>query len=276
MAGADRQARLMAFGKASIDAETRSRIVERDEFPYRVEGIRRRTPTIVEVWLSPLAASMQYLPGEYVLLEDRDRRVEQRSYSIANAQRSDRQISLLVTRVPGGQASDWIHERLRAGDEVILTGPYGTFVADPASSAPCLYLAGGSGLAPMRALLEDALQSGLLRSLTLIFSARTEADVPDRELFVGWEAAHPDFRFIRTLTRGAGDDPHGRIPGILPEFCPDLSGYEVFIAGASGFVRACAIAAEALGSQRERTYTEPFFAEPQPWSGEAPRADEGG
>lgn len=259
----------------SFDLGTRSRIVERGEFPYRVEGIGPRTPTIVEVWLAPLAASMQYLPGEYVLLEDRDRRVEQRSYSIANAQRSDGQISLLVTRVQGGQASEWIHERLRSGDEVILAGPYGTFVADPASSAPCLYLAGGSGLAPMRALLEAALASSLQRSLTLIFSARTEADVLDRKLFVRWEAAHPNFRFIRTLTRGPGGNPRGRIPGLLPEICPDLSDCDVFIAGASGFVSGCAIAADALGAQRERTYTEPFFTEPQPWSGAAPRAGEG-
>ena len=105
--------------------------------------------------------------------------------------------------------------------------------------------------------------------------ARTEADVLDRELFVRWEAAHPNFRFIRTLTRGPGGDPHGRIPGILPELCPDLSDYDVFIAGASGFVRGCAIAADALGSKRKHTYTEPFFTEPQPWSGAAPRADEG-
>jgi CDP-4-dehydro-6-deoxyglucose reductase, E3 len=264
----------MRLGKASIDAETRSRVVDRDEFPYRVVGVWRRTATIVEVWLSPLAASMQYLPGEYVLLEDLDGRVEQRSYSIANAQRSDGQISLLVTRVPGGQASEWIHTSLHTGDEVILTGPYGTFVADPASSAPCLYLAAGSGLAPMRALLEGALQGGPWRSLTLIFSARTEADVLDRELFVGWEAAHPDFRFIRTLTRGAGGDPHGRIPAILPELCPELSGQEVFIAGASGFVRDCAITADALGAERERTHTEPFFAEPQAWSRAPLGADE--
>ncbi|HZK74231.1 MAG TPA: hypothetical protein VFD88_09535, partial [Clostridia bacterium] len=66
-----------------LDLRTQSRIFERDELPYRVQEIQRRTPTIVEVWLAPLAASMQYLPGEYVLLEDRDRRVEQRSYSIA-------------------------------------------------------------------------------------------------------------------------------------------------------------------------------------------------
>lgn len=259
----------------SVEPDPRARIFERDSLPYRVGEIQRRTPTIVEVWLAPLGEPMRYLPGEYVLLEDHDGRVEQRSYSIANAPRPDGSISLLVTRIQGGQASDWIHERLRPGDDVTLTGPYGTFIADPASDAPCLYLAGGSGAAPMRALLEAALGAVPRQSLTLIFSARTEADVLDSDLFVRWDAEHSNFRFIRTLTRGPGADPHGRIPDILPDICPDLADHEVFIAGVSGFVRACAIAADALGSRRERTHTEPFFTEPQPWSRAAPRADDG-
>jgi CDP-4-dehydro-6-deoxyglucose reductase, E3 len=117
-------------------------IPARDEAPYRVTGIERRTPTIVEVRMRPLAGRLQYLPGEFVLLEDADRTVPPRSYSIANPQRSDGLISVLVTRVAGGQTSGWVHDRLRPGDEVTVTGPYGTFVADPASAAPCLHLGG--------------------------------------------------------------------------------------------------------------------------------------
>jgi CDP-4-dehydro-6-deoxyglucose reductase, E3 len=225
----------------NVASDTYARV----EAPFRAAEIRQRTPTIVELALQPLAEAMQYLPGEYLLLEDDKRRIPQRSYSIANAPRADGSISLLVTRVPGGQASHWIHERLRPGDEVIATGPYGTFVADPASCAPCLYLAGGSGLAPMRALLQASLASGSARSLTLIFSARTEADVLDGDVFA----------------RGVGAEPHGHIPDVLAKFCPDLSGHEVFIAGAPGLVRSSAIAADVLGAPRAHVHTEPFFTE---------------
>jgi CDP-4-dehydro-6-deoxyglucose reductase, E3 len=232
-----------------------------DELRYLVAARRQRTPTIVELQLQPLGEPMQYLPGEYLLLEDEERRVEQRSYSIANAPRPDGSISLLITRVQAGQASGWIHGRLRPGDEVIATGPYGTFVADPASCAPCLYLAGGSGLAPIRALLQASLAGGPTRWLTLIFSARTEADMLDGDVFARWQAEHASFRFIRTLTGGAGAEPHGHIPDVLAEFCPDLSGHEVFIAGAAGLVSSCAIAVEALGVSPARLHTEPFFTE---------------
>lgn len=235
-------------------------IPERDESPFRVTGVERRTPTIVELWLRPLVKPLEYLPGEYVLLEDRDREVPPRSYSIANSPRPDGLFSLLVTEVAGGQTSGWVHHRLRRGDEVTISGPYGTFVAEPSSMAPCLYLAAGSGLAPIRALVEAALKTNRRRPLILVFSARTEADVLDHERFLGWQASYPDFRFIRTLTRGTGPDPHGRVPDVLPDLCPDLADHEVFMAGAPEFIRACASAAEALGAARERVHTEPFFA----------------
>ena len=232
-----------------------------DEVAYRVSAIAARTPTIVEVQLHPLAKPLEYLPGEFVLLEDRDRRVPPRSYSIANAPRPDGSISLLITRVPGGQTSAWVHDRLSTGDEVIVTGPYGTFVADPAPTAPCLHLAAGSGLAPIRALLEAALSATPRRTQTLVFSARTETDELDRDQFHSWRASYPNFRYVRTLTRGPSPGPRGRVPEILPDLCADLGGHEVFVAGAPGFVRACAFAAEALGASTERVHTEPFFGE---------------
>lgn len=129
-------------------------------------------------------------------------------------------------------------------------------------------MAAGSGLAPIRALIEGALSSGARRSLTLIFSARTEADVIDSARLERWQAEQPQFRFIRTLTSGAGPPPRGRIPALLPTLYTALSDHDLFIAGAPGFVLACAAAGDALGARRERVHTEVFFVEPQPWTGE--------
>ena len=234
-----------------------------DASPHRVVETEHLTPTILELWLRPLAGPLQYLPGEFVLLEDCHHRMPPRSYSIANAPRPDGLISLLVTRVQGGQTSRWVHEHLRVGDEVSVSGPYGTFVDDPRSAAPCLFLAAGSGLAPIRSLIEAALSTGARRSLTLIISAGTEADVIGRACFTSWEASHPQFQFMRTLTRADGPGLHGRIPAVLPAICGGLAEYDAFVAGAPGFVAACASAVEALGVRRGRVHTEEFFAEPR-------------
>ena len=233
------------------------------EAPYRVVSVEPRTTTILELWLRPLAGTLSFLPGEYVLLENRGAGIPPRSYSIANAPRPDGLISLFITRVPGGRTSTWIHERLNPGDDVCVDGPYGTFVDDPVTTAPSLFLAAGSGLAPMRALVEAALAAGRRRSVTLMFSARTEADVIDGERFVSWEQRHPRFRFVRTLTGTAGRPPTGRLPALLIHLGHDLGDHDVFIAGAPRFVAACAAAAYTLGAAPRRVHTEEFFVDPQ-------------
>jgi len=239
-----------------------------EQAPHRVVDVRACTPAIVEVWLEPLGDVLDYRPGQYVLLEDDAGTVAPRSFSVANAPRPDGRLSLLVTRVPGGQASTWVHERLVAGTQVLVSGPYGTFVDDPAATAPVLYLAGGSGLAPIRALLEAALPDPRRSALTLVFSARTRADVIDADRWATWQAREPRFRFVPTLTREPGPPPHGRIPTFLGEVAGDLGTGDVFIAGAAGFVADCAGAAMALGAPRARIHTEVFYGEPQPWSGQ--------
>ena len=95
----------------------------------------------------------------------------------------------------------------------------------------------------------------------MIVSGRPESDVIDRERFTGWQAAQPHFRFIRTLTRAAGPSPRGRIPSVLPALCGGLDHDDAFIAGAPGFVRACATAVTALGMPCASVHTEEFFAD---------------
>lgn len=229
-----------------------------DEARYQVCAIERVTATIVEAWLRPLAEQIDFQSGQYFLVEDVDRQVPPRSYSPANAPRPDGELSLLVTRVPGGSTSSWVHDQLRMGDELILSGPYGDFGGRQGSAAPGLYLAAGSGMAPIRALVETALKTAPERPATVVFSARTSADVLSRDLFLDWQTANRQFRFVAVLT---GEDRGMRVPDRLPEICPDLADYEVFIAGPPGFIRASASAAEALGAASERIHSEPFFAE---------------
>jgi CDP-4-dehydro-6-deoxyglucose reductase len=227
------------------------------EATYRVRSLEHPTDKVAELWLRPRSEAIEYHPGQYVLLEDSDRRIPQRSYSIANAPCADGRLSLLVTRT-GGRTSEWVHTSLRADHEVVVTGPYGDFGVDVRASAPRLYLAAGSGLAPLRALLQDALATAACPPQLLVFSARTEAEVIDRRQFLDAQAAHPSFTFAEVLTR-AGGARCPRIPALLGELCPNLVGRDVFIAGAPGFVRDCAAAGRALGATN--VHTELFFVD---------------
>lgn len=232
----------------------------RSDVTFEIVAATRQSEPIVELIARPCGEDpIEFQPGQYVLLEDLDHRLTPRSYSIANPPRPDGSLSFLVTRVPGGHLSPWIHDELKPGNRVSITGPFGTFTAEAESGGPVLYLAAGSGLAPIRALIEAGLESDPSRSRTIVFSARTEDDVIDRARFEAFDRDHPAFRFIRTLTRGGGPGPHGRVPGLVADLCGDLDGYDVYIAGGAGFVASCAVAVEASGARPKRTRTEPFF-----------------
>lgn len=244
------------------DGKETAAIPVRADLAFEVVRLERVTTSIVELQLAPShdSAGLDFRPGQYVLLTDTDYRLAPRSYSVANAPRLDRLLTLLVTRVDGGQMSTWIHDQLEPGDQVLLEGPYGSFTADPADRArPVLYLAAGSGLAPVRSLLEARLEGSLPAGpAALAFSARTENDVIGGERFAELGAAVPGFRFVRTLTRGDGQPPNARLPEQIAGLFGDLAGHDVFIAGAPGFVSACAEAAETAGAERARIRTEPF------------------
>ncbi|MGH3216558.1 MAG: FAD-binding oxidoreductase [Trebonia sp.] len=235
-----------------------------EDAEFTVTAKRQRTPVIAELLLSPAGPQLRYQPGQYVLVGDPGTELVVRSYSIANAPRRSGLISLLVTRVPGGQLSAWVHDVLRPGDRVLLSGPYGSLTAPPGESGPVLFLAGGSGLAPVRALAEAALRHRTRAPVVLFFSARTQQDLIDDERFRSWQRRNPGFRYLRTLTRADGSPAARRIPAILGGWFPDLSGWRVYIAGAPGFVTACAAAARARGARPGRVYTEEFFTEPRP------------
>ncbi|MDQ5882226.1 MAG: CDP-4-dehydro-6-deoxyglucose reductase, partial [Pseudomonadota bacterium] len=151
---------------------------------------------------------------------------------------------------------------LKVGDLVRLSGPYGTFIGDPAVDTPVLCIAAGSGLAPILSLAEAALRRGFSAPVALIFSARTKEDVYDQGLMAYWQMKYRNFRFIPTLTREqAPGMQHGHVPDILPKLFPDLSGHSIFAAGSPAFVDACVASAKTLGAKDELVHTEGFFSQ---------------
>lgn len=236
----------------------------REHLPYVVTDRIGRTPRIVELRLRPLGAPMRYWPGQYVQLGDAVAGAPPRSYSLANAPREDGELVLQVAQQEDGTTSRWVHETLKLGDMVKLSGPYGTFIGDPSVDTPVLCLAAGSGLAPILALSEAALKRGYKQPVTLMFSGREPADLYDAGVMAWWQAKHRGFKYLPTLTQPVGPEwggLRGRIPALLPTVFKDLSGHSVFVAGSPSFVDDCVAAAKALGAKPELIHTEGYFAQ---------------
>ncbi|HLS44172.1 MAG TPA: FAD-binding oxidoreductase [Ornithinicoccus sp.] len=242
------------------------RVGETGTYRYRVELLRVVSPVVLEVGLVPAGLPVPYRPGQYVLVGSAQGDVPERAYSVANAPRADGRVRLLVTRYAGGVTSGWIHRGLARGDEVLLTGPYGTLVADPTRDGPVLLLAAGCGVAPISAVAESLVTDRPDRRVTLCFSGRTSAHVLQRARFEAMQRRHAQFRYVVTLTRDRTAPWHRRLPDLLGKLVGDLTAWEVLIAGNENFVRACRAEVQALGAPAAAVRTEEFFADPVPWS----------
>jgi CDP-4-dehydro-6-deoxyglucose reductase, E3 len=129
--------------------------------------------------------------------------VLRRAYSIASAPDVEQpeRFEIAVTRVEdGGAASRALHE-LSAGACIAIDGPHGFFTREQQRDLPALFVGTGTGVCPLRAMIQDELRAGDGPRLTLLFGVRTEADILWRGEFEAWAAAHPRFSLHVTLSR---------------------------------------------------------------------------
>lgn len=239
-------------------------------FPPRQDALfvvvdkRSVAARVVELRLRPVGQALRYWPGQYVTLGDPCAGIPARAYSIANAPRPDGELTLYVARAERGVTSQWLHDRLNVGDNLKVSGAYGTFIGDPSADTPVLCLAAGTGLAPILSLAEAALRRGYRKPVTLLFSARGRADVYGQGLMAWWRTKHRNFDYKVTLTRESAEGYlSGRLDRVLPSLLPDLSRHSVFVAGSPEFVESCLGTIVRLGARDEWIHTEGFFAQQQ-------------
>jgi len=188
----------------------------------------------------PAAERLQFLAGQYIdiLMKDGKRR----SFSIANAPHNDEFIELHVRNIPGGAFTEHVFGQMKEKDMLRFEGPLGTFYLREDSDKPIVFVAGGTGFAPLKGILEHAFASGTLRQMVLYWGARSLQDLYMAELPGKWQQEHDNFTFIPVLS-----DPHpsdnwqGRTglvhEAVLADF-KDLSGYQVYACGAPAMVEA--------------------------------------
>lgn len=237
----------------------------REEVLFVLTDKRQIADRVVELRLRPVGQPIRYWPGQYVTIGNPRGNVPVRAYSISNAPRPDGELVLQVARSDTGVTSQWIQDSLQVGENLKISGAYGTFIGDPSVDTPVLCLAAGTGLAPILALAEAALRRGFKKPVTMVFSARTPEDVYGQGLMAWWRTKHRNFDYKITLTRGqAQGHLAGRIDAVLPTLFADLSKHTIFAAGSPEFVQTCVATVMKLGAKKELIHTEGFFAQQQP------------
>jgi CDP-4-dehydro-6-deoxyglucose reductase len=211
------------------------------KLPCRIEKIDKVAADVAIVSLKlPANDRLQYLAGQYVdfLLKDGRRR----SFSIATAPEDDALLDLHVRHVPGGYFSGQLFNEFKGREILRIEGPLGNFFLREDSDKPIILVAGGTGFAPIKAVIEHAFHHGTDRQMVLYWGVRSRADLYLPDLPAEWQRHHSNFSFIPVLSDPLPDD---RWPGrtgfvhkaVMTDFV-DLSGYQVYACGGPAMIDA--------------------------------------
>ena len=209
--------------------------------PARIEKLERLAPDVIALHLKlPASERLQFLAGQYIDILLKDGR--KRSFSLANAPHDDALLQLHVRHVPGGAFTDPLFSTMKVKDILRFNGPHGSFFLREDSDRPMILLAGGTGFAPIKAIVEHALAENCTREMVVYWGAKARADLYMDDLPRAWAAEHANLRYVPVLSEpAAGDAWTGRTglvhQAVMADF-PDLSGHQVYACGAPGMIEA--------------------------------------
>lgn len=223
-----------------------------------VVGHETRTPGIAVVTLRP-DQPYPFRAGQYTSLETPWWPRVWRHYSFASSPRSDGLLSFHVKAVPAGWVSSALVHRARPGDVVRLGPPAGSMTVDHSTDSGLLCLGGGTGIAPIKALIEDVAEHGRSRPVEVFYGARSGYDLYDLDTMLGLQSRHPWLSVRPVVSDGpaavsgratlpAGTEPPlaGQLPDVVRQYGP-WSAYDGYLSGPPGMIRSALDALRGAG-----------------------------
>ncbi|MEO8202345.1 MAG: FAD-binding oxidoreductase [Betaproteobacteria bacterium] len=227
----------------------------------RVESIERLAVEVIRLRISlPGNERIAFVAGQYIniILEDGQRR----AFSFANPPHASALIELHVRLIPGGRFTTHVFAAMKPGDSIEFEGPLGTFALHE-SARPILFVAGATGFAPIKSIVEDAFHRGIRRSMRLYWGVRRRSDLYLLDLAEGWQREHANFTFAPVLSEPDPQDAWAGRTGLvhtamLADF-PDLTGYEVYVCGSVKMVATAIPAFVTQGLTEDVCFSDAFL-----------------
>ena len=229
--------------------------------PARIEKLERLAPDVIELHLRlPAGERLQFLAGQYIEILLKDGR--RRSFSLANAPHDDAFLQLHIRHVPGGLFTDQAFSTMKVRDILRFNGPHGSFHLREDSPKPVILLAGGTGFAPIKAIVEHAIAEGCERPLHIYWGARSRSGLYLPALPEGWAAAHANIRYVPVLSEPEpGDGWEGRT-GLVHQAVAvnheNLADFQVYACGAPAMIDAARRDFVAAGLPAEEFFADAF------------------
>lgn len=232
--------------------------------PCRVHRMERLASDVIALHLRlPASERLQFLAGQYIEFILKDGR--RRAFSLANAPHDDGELEVHVRLVPGGEFTTQVFATMKEKDILRFQGPLGSFYLREDSDHPIIMVAGGTGFAPIKSLVEHAIHSGLQREMHIYWGARDQSGLYLAELPRQWAAAHAHIHYVPVLSDEAWPGRRGLVHQAVLEDFADLSAFHVYACGAPGMIDAARRDFLARGLGEEGFFADAFtFAPPGP------------
>lgn len=250
--------------EAEIEDDPDAENLPVEDYTGEVVRIESLTPTIKGIWLK-LDRPMHFQAGQYINLEVPALGGLSRAFSLANAPQEDNIVELNVRIVPGGQVTTWLHNELKVGETLKLTGPYGRFFVKKSANLPLIFMAGGSGLSSPKSMIEDLLNDHCELPITLVYGQRNRDELYYHDAFTALADKYPNFCYVPALSHEAEGSGWDGARGFVHEaakahFGNDFRGNKAYLCGPPAMIEAC-ITTLMQGRLFERDiYMEKFFS----------------
>jgi CDP-4-dehydro-6-deoxyglucose reductase, E3 len=209
--------------------------------PAKVQKLTRAAPDVMIIELKlPANERLQFFAGQYIEIVLKDGR--RRAFSLANAPHDDGCLQLHVRHVPGGQFTSHVFSTMKERDLLRINGPHGRFFLREDSGKPVVLVAGGTGFAPIKAIVEHMIAEKTFRPMAIYWGGRRYADLYLMQLAEQWALEHGHIRFVPVLSDAPENERWsgrtGFVHAAAVQDFPDLSGHQVYVCGSPAMVAA--------------------------------------
>jgi len=236
------------------------------EYTTRAAAMENLTHDIKQVLLELVdPAQIDFRAGQYIQMEvpanDLSAEPVYRAYSIASSPSDTGRLELEIRKVAKGIATTYVHETLQPGDTVRINGPYGSFYVRD-TDRDIIFIAGGSGMAPIKSMLLDLAEKRSTRGIRYFFGARGTEDLFLLSLMQELQQQLPGFVFIPALSHPDPKDnwtgEKGLITEVVGRQLTDNTAAEAYLCGSPGMIKACVAVLTGKGIPAERIFYDSF------------------
>ena len=235
----------VSVAKSDLELEVKeidsSSDVQVKMLPARVDSLRKLADDVMEMTLKlPASERLNFYAGQYLEIIMRDK--TRRAFSIANSPSNDEYLELHLRNVPDGVFTNHVFESMKEKAMLRIEGPFGSFYIRDTSNRPLIMVAGGTGFAPIKSILEKLIEEGDTRPVEIYWGARAKTDLYRNDLPEKWAFQYQHINYIPVLSEAQAEDNWqgrtGFVHEAVAEDFADLSGHDVYMAGPPVMINA--------------------------------------